>query len=258
MGGTLAIDGDVSLHASANAPPGTTLVLLRNGLRLHEVTDAALEANGGGEPGTYRIEAYTDWRSRRTAGPWIVSNPIYVGVRDQPPSLETIAPPQSRIPARTSEAAAESGPSDTSRIDVAAHIDAGARTFPGDPAFVWSFALSPGAATGQFAAAAIPVCGRRRRRSIASVHRVGVGADARVGPTACAGRRHRAVGSYLLRGWRPRIVDVPFARFRSIGLTSSAQPPLERVDSLLFVVDTLNTLPGTKGQLTIGEVGFVK
>ena len=28
---TLAIDGDVSLRASANAPPGTTLVLLRNG-----------------------------------------------------------------------------------------------------------------------------------------------------------------------------------------------------------------------------------
>ena len=38
-----------------------------------------------------------------------------------------------------------------------------------------------------------------------------------------------------------------FATFRPIGVTSSEQPPLDRVDSLLFVVDTLNTLPGSTG-----------
>ena len=31
-----------------------------------------------------------------------------------------------------------------------------------------------------------------------------------------------------------------------------------RVDSLLFVVDTLNTLPGGKGTITIAEVAFVR
>ena len=33
---------------------------------------------------------------------------------------------------------------------------------------------------------------------------------------------------------------------------------MDRVDSLLFVVDTLNTLPGKSGNITISEVGFVK
>ena len=48
------------------------------------------------------------------------------------------------------------------------------------------------------------------------------------------------------------------ATFAPIGVTSSAQAPLDRVDSLLFVVDTLNTLPGKSGSMTISEVGFVK
>ena len=53
-------------------------------------------------------------------------------------------------------------------------------------------------------------------------------------------------------------IDLALATFAPIGVTSSAQPPLDRVDSLLFVVDTLNTLPGRSGSMTISEVGFVK
>jgi hypothetical protein len=46
--------------------------------------------------------------------------------------------------------------------------------------------------------------------------------------------------------------------FAPIGVTSSAQPPLDRVDALLFVIDTLNSLPGANGEMTISEVAFVK
>ena len=80
MGERLAIDGDVLLHASASAPPGTTLVLLRDGQRVHEVTDGLLETNGGRDPGVYRIEAYTANAPGGPPVPWIVSNPIYVGL----------------------------------------------------------------------------------------------------------------------------------------------------------------------------------
>ena len=80
MGESLAIDGDVMLHASASAPPGTTLVLLRNGQRVHEVTDGPLETNGGKDPGVYRIEAYTANAPGGPPVPWIVSNPIYAGL----------------------------------------------------------------------------------------------------------------------------------------------------------------------------------
>jgi hypothetical protein len=46
--------------------------------------------------------------------------------------------------------------------------------------------------------------------------------------------------------------------FAAIGVTSSPRAPLDRVDSVLFVADTLNTLPGSKGSVTISEVAFVK
>ena len=52
-----------------------------------------------------------------------------------------------------------------------------------------------------------------------------------------------------------RIVDVAFATFTPIGVTSSRMAPLDRVDSLLFVVDTLNSLPGRTGSMTISELG---
>ena len=44
------------------------------------------------------------------------------------------------------------------------------------------------------------------------------------------------------------IVDLRSRRSAPIGVTSTPQPPLDRVDSLLFVVDTLNTLPGEERQ----------
>ena len=49
-----------------------------------------------------------------------------------------------------------------------------------------------------------------------------------------------------------------FAAFLPIGVTATERPPLDRVEFLLFVVDTLNNLPGSKGQLTISDVAYVK
>ncbi len=257
MGGMLAIGGDVLVRASANSPPGTTLVLFRNGQRVREVTDGVLEANGGSESGTYRIEAYTAGGPGAPAVPWIVSNPIYVGLPPAP-LRDAITAVQSRIPARTNEASGEFGPSDTSTVHVLPEVDTGSRTFTGDPAVVWSFALSSGTAAGQFAAAAIPIAGGlagfdrvRFEVSSSAPMRVWVQLRAPVGAT-------ERWGATFYTDADTRIVDIPFARFRAIGVTSTARPPLDRVNSLLLVVDTLNMLPGSKGQLTIGEVGFVK
>ena len=258
IGDTLAIDSDVLLHATANAPPGTTLVLLRNGQRIHEVTDGPLEMNGGKDPGVYRIEAYTTGAPGGPTVPWIVSNPIYVGLEMKSTAAAVIPVPRSRIPARTSEAAAESGSNDTSEVETGPLTDQRARTFAGDPAITWSFALSPGTAVGQFAAVRVPVSGGlaafdrvRFRVSASTPMRLWVQLRAPVGNTERWGRTFYA-------DTESRLVDVALATFKAIGLTSSPQAPLDRVDSLLFVVDTLNTLPGSKGSVTISEIGFVK
>ena len=258
IGDALAIDGEVRLHASANAPPGTTLVLLRNGQRLREVTDGPLEINGGSDPAVYRIEAYTTGAPGSPAVPWIVSNPIYVGLDLTPPSPSNVREPVSRIPARATEASAEFGPNDTSTVRTSIRVDPRARTFAGDPAIDWSFALSPGTAAGQFAAVRVPVSGGlesfdrvRFRVTAATPMRVWVQWRSPAGSSERWGRT-------VYVDSESRLVDLPLSTFAPIGVTSSSQPPLDRVDSLLFVVDTVNTLPGSKGSLTISEVGFVK
>jgi hypothetical protein len=143
-------------------------------------------------------------------------------------------------------------------VEAAALTDPRARTFAGDPAIDWSFALSPGTAVGQFAAVRVPVSGGldaldrvRFRVSGSRPMRIWVQLRAPAGNTERWGRTFWVDSE-------SRLVDVALASFKPIGVTSSAQAPLERVDSLLFVVDTLNALPGSRGNLTISEVAFVK
>lgn len=254
VGGVVHATVDVLLHASAKAPPGTTLVLLRNGQRIHEVTDAPLDTNGGKDRAAYRVEAYL---RAHPSVPWIVSNPIYVDI-DREPGGSASAAVTARIPARTAETAMEFGANDVSRIDVGEPQDVRARTFAGDPAINWSFSLGAGPATGQFAAIPIPVSPgletfERVRFTVSSPKpmRAWVQLRAPVGQT-------ERWGATFYADSEPRTVDVPFSRFRPIGVTSSVQPPLAQVRFLLFVVDTLNTLPGTTGSMTLSDIAFVK
>ena len=258
LGDDLVIDGDVLLRASANAPPGTTLVLLRNGQRVHEVTDGVLETNGGKEPAVYRIEAYTADGPGGPPVPWILSNAIYAGLTRAPARPPVQAAPTSRIPARSTEAGAEFGANDTSTISPALLKDPRARRFAGDPAIAWSFNLSPGIAAGQFAAVRLPVSGGLAafdrvvfRVSSPRPIRAWVQLRAPVGDADRWGRTFYADAE-------SRVIDIPLRTFAPIGRTVSDLPPLDRVDALLFVVDTLNSLPGTKGELMISEVAFVK
>lgn len=258
IGDALMIEGDVWLRASAHAPPGTTLVLLRNGERLREAIDGPLDVNGGSGAGVYRIEAYTAGAPGGPTMPWLVSNPIYVGLGTTTPEASGVQDAVSRIPARTAEAATESGPNDLSRIVVGPPQDARDRTFAGDPAIQWSFALSPGPAAGQFAA--VPIPASPGLESFAAVQfRVSSPAPIRVwaqlrAPVANSERW----GATFYADSEARTVTIPFEKFRPIGVTSSVQPPLAQVQFLLFVVDTLNTLPGSRGTLAISEVAFVK
>ena len=255
-GDALAIEGDVILRASANAPPGTTLVLLRNGQRIHEVTDGVLEMNGGKERAAYRVETYTAGAPGGPAVPWIVSNPIYAGLGTT--AVTPVPQPVSRIPARTAEVAAEKGPADTSTVIAAPLIDDRARKFAGDPPINWSFALSAGKAVGQFATVAIPISpGLNAFDRVRFVATSPAPVRAWVQLRVAVGNTER-YGATFYADQEPRTIDIPFARFLPIGMTSNTSVPLDRAQFLLFVVDTLNALPGTNGSLTISEVGFVK
>lgn len=258
IGDRLSIDGDVLLKASVTAPPGTSLVLLRNGQRIHEVTGSVLEMNGGKDPAAYRIEAFVRNAPGGPSVPWIVSNPIYVGLANLERTTPVIPEPVSRIPARTAEAAAESGPLDTSAVVAAPLSEERNRTFAGDPAISWTYALAPGTPVGQFAAVAIPISpGLPSFERVRFVVTASAPMRAWVQLRVAVGNTERH-GATFYADTEARTIDIPFAKFNPIGVTTNASVPLDKAAFLLFVVDTLNTLPGTKGSLTISEVGFVK
>jgi hypothetical protein len=257
IGDDLVLDGDLQVRASVAAPPATTLVLLKNGERVQEVTDGPLEMNGGRDPAVYRIEAYVRNSPGGPPVPWILSNPIYAGFPRAAPPPPTETAPAFRMPARSSEASTESGPGDTSALG-SPPGDPGARPSAGSAPIAWTFALSPGTPRGQFAAVRIPISGGlaavdRLRFRVASARPARVWAQLRapVGNTERWGKTFYAEAE-------ERVVDLELRSFLPIGVTSSEQPPLDRVDSLLFVVDTLNFLPGASGSMVLSEVAFVK
>ena len=257
IGDDLAVDGDVQVRAAVTAPPGTTLVLLKNGEPVHQVTDGPLEMNGGTDTAVYRIEAYVRNSPGGPAVPWIVSNPIYAGFTRAAPRSAPEAPPAFRIPAQSSEASTESGPGDTSAL-VPPAADPLERRIAGAAPIAWTFALSPGMPRGQFAAVRVPTSGGlasvdRVRFSVTSSKPVRAWAQLR----APVGNTERWGTTFYADGGE-RVVDLPLRAFLPIGVTSSGQPPLDRVDSLLFVVDTLNFLPGTSGSMTFSEIAFVR
>jgi hypothetical protein len=257
VGDDLPIEGDVQLVASVSAPPQTRLVLLKNGERVHEVTDGRLEMNGGRDAAVYRIEAYVRDSPGGPPVPWILSNPIYAGLtRPAAPSIVDMAP-ASRIPAQVLEATLASGPGDRSELG-ASPLDPTMRRIAGEPPVAWSFALSPGTPAGQFAAIQIPIAGGlaafdRVRFTVSSPKplRAWVQLRAPVGNT-------ERWGVTFYADSEARVVDLPLRAFRPIGVTSSEQPPFDRVDSLLFVVDTMNFLPGATGAMVLSEIAFVK
>jgi hypothetical protein len=50
--------------------------------------------------------------------------------------------------------------------------------------------------------------------------------------------------------------DVFFDEFEPLGVTSSPSPPLDTITSVLLVVDTLNTRPGTSGRVQLAELSL--
>ena len=254
MGEAIALDGDVTLRARISGPPGTTLRLIRNGSLARETSAAELSVPA--EAGVYRVEAHTLRAPGTPPIPWLLSNPIYVGL---PRAAATLADPVllSRIPGRTGEATVEHGVGDVSELIDAQMVDARARQLAGEPPIGWRFALSPGTPAGQFAAVQLPLTG-----GLAAFDRVRFSVMAS-GPMRAwvqvrAGSATERWGRTFHAGTTARIVDLPLRSLLPIGATSAAAPPLDRIDSLLFVIDTLNNRPGASGSMTIAEVAFVR
>jgi hypothetical protein len=239
LGDDLALRPQASLHARVAAPTGASLALIRNGELVKQTTESeiAIEVSAAG---AYRIEVTVPGNSL----PWIFSNPIYVGFdRPSQPSTQPL-PVATQTLAALAEASGEA--SNGSTNDVSGNADVR-----------WQYRLAGGIPAGQYAAVRFAANGPTDFTRV----RFDVSADR---PTRLwvQLRRPGGVGERWGRTFfvdqADRTIDLRLDTFAPIGVTSTAQPMLAQVDSLLFVVDTLNTLPGSSGRVHLRNVAFVR
>jgi hypothetical protein len=53
-----------------------------------------------------------------------------------------------------------------------------------------------------------------------------------------------------------RDITVFFDEMVPVGATTTRRPALDQVESVLFVVDSVNTMPGTAGRLVLDDIRY--
>jgi hypothetical protein len=244
MGDRLA--GPAMLEARAVAPPGATLVLLRNGVEVATAA-AGIQHDASDEPAAYRIEVRLPGAPGRPPVPWIVSNPIYVGAAaERGPELFSAPVDMRAVPA-------EVGPRGW-RVERDEGSKGGLEPLDATPGFTLHFQLAASEAAQPYVAAVRPlgaeVAAFTRLMFIGRADRPRrVSVQLRVPGTGDGTRWERSV--YLDR--EPRQIVVRFEELRAAE-EGGNRPELRQVDSLLFVIDTVHTPARTSGTIRIEEV----
>ena len=220
--------------------PGARLVLMLNGQPV-AAGHGAIE-HSTMVPGVYRVEAMFPGATV----PWLVSNPIVLGDPVRP------APP----PPGGDEDLAEgiNVPLDPAQWTLEREPTSEARFAAVDAALQFDYRLAEGDPRGQYAAL---VNGVRRE---ASVNRVQFAARASAPMRLSV--QVRLPGVRDGQRWRhsvfvdttTRSITVRLADFEPADVATTRRPIAAPVQALLFVVDTINTKPGTVGTLWISDV----
>ena len=229
----------LAFTARTNAQTGGVIVLRKDGRILMQNPLPALTSESTGE-GTYRVEVYLGDGPGEPPVPWIVSNPIYV----RPPGWGKSAPMP--VPPPTITRTIQGGPWHAEKDDES-NAQIVQPDYPSGPVqFV--FRLARGDRAGRYAALGIGVGTALTERSHVAFRAI-ASQPMRISVQA----RHPQSGQRWQRSIyldpEPREVIVPFEEMTPIGSSGRFDPAL--ADTLLFVVDTTNTLPGTAGSFTL-------
>ncbi len=250
IGDDLDIAGEVVLHARMAAPAGSRMVILQNGSILFDTKEPESHLGVVAEPAAYRIEIYAPQAAGDPPIPWVVSNPIYVGLRDAHQRARTapVRAPMARRSSIATEAwVAEASAGSLSQLQPGAAAE-------GSGAIEWRSQLAGGAVNGQYSAVRFPLNGLgkndRLQMRVRADRPMRMWVQVRSSTTGRGERWGQSV--YLDDTFRT--VEVFFDRFQPLGATSSATPPLDAVDALLLVVDTLNSRPGDASRVHITEM----
>jgi hypothetical protein len=250
-GGSLAGGTAAEIEARASDLPGASVALFRNGRRVAFGRGPALRFahDAAHEPAIYRAEVHVAGAPGVPPVPWVVGNQIAIG---RAPALRDAEPG-----APTARAVIfDEGDAGGWRVEHDPRSRGTLAVVPdpsGGRALQLSYGLADGAPSGQYAALVAGV-GQGR---LADWHRLALAARASAEMRLSVQVRVPATGARWVRsvviGVTPRTIVVPFTDMRAVG-EGGGDAPLASADSVLFVVDTTHTAPGTRGTVWIDDL----
>ena len=240
--------GDVELQVDSNAPPGSRVVLIKDGEALAEIQGSSMRRTVPGSRAVYRVEIQVPGSPGEPPVPWVVTNPIYLRAQDEMPPDRGEATEQAPL-YENGEARGwtiEKSERSKAAIDVA-------RTLTGTELLL-RWAIGGAQSESPYAAFMMPagqlISGYDRLMFTARADRpMRVSVQFRL-PNGDRWRRSIYVDD------QPRQVAVFFDAVRPAGATATRRMPLASVRDVLFVFDTVNAPPGASGQFRIDDVKY--
>jgi hypothetical protein len=236
MGDEQPFTDDASVTLTSTAPPGSTAVLLRDGVEVARADGHAIQFRPSA-PGAYRVEL----RVPGVAVPWVVTNPIYL--RGSAPAAGEGGPPviATAVLEIPQPGQIEKDPVSTATLT----SDGGRRSL--------TFALRAGERVSQYVALAVPMPSSLPQFDAIAFDATSAGpmrVSVQLRFDSAGGSRWRR--SVYLSDTPSRIV-VPTSRLVAADRPGSL-PPASSASSLLFVVDLTNAKPGAKGAFEISNI----
>jgi hypothetical protein len=230
--------------------------LFRDGREVASAAGGRIEYDAAAQPGVYRLEISLPGMPGTPPVPWVLTNALYVGREAE----ETVAAAATPKPAAVAMKY-ENGPTAEWTVETAprsmAAVDRLAETSGAEIGF--RFALGGARSESPFAALAMPAGADlaqfdRLEFNGRALRPMRVSVQLRAPGPADGERWQRSV--YLDQ--RPREVTMRFDDMRPRGVTGNTRPALDRVASVLFVVDTVNADVGSNGQFVIDDVRYAR
>lgn len=244
-GGRGPLADAVTIRVRANVPPGGCIVLFHDGAEIARALEGSL-VYASNRRGAYRAEVWLDSPREGRPRPWIVGNPVYVGMPEvpAPPPIDA-GEPSFAVATDAPSWTAERGPGSRAEIDRTAqeitlrYALADRETPAPSAALVSGSAIDP-RATG------LAFVGRADRPMRISVQvRTSAGGE--------GARWQRSI--YLDE--TPRDVVVAFGDMSPAARGAGGRPAVGDLKSAAFAVDTVNTRPGSAGQFTLERIRFL-
>ena len=253
MGDRLPLDGAVRLRVETNAPAGSSIRLLRDGTTVASAEPPVLEFAAPSGPGVYRVEIDVARSPGSPPVPWVVSNPIYVGV-----TPVAVASPE---PALVSESRAvyTDGPAIGWRIEKSVRSEGviGIARSVGGTQLLLRYGLGGTASESPYVAAVAAAGSDLPRFTRVAFTARAMQPMRLTFQLRAPGAGDRRWGRSVYLDEVARTITLSFAEMLPLG-TAPGPPPLEDARDLLFVVDTTHSKQGASGQVWLDDIRYVR